>query len=69
MESEELRPLEELETLFQLETDKEDHLEALSIQTSLMKLNAEHYGSVVEMDTTYQVNDRRMSLVNAVIKD
>ena len=68
---------EELDTVFeedqsasiQLETDEEDHLEALFIQTSLMKLNAEHHGSVIERDTTYKVNDCRMPLVNAVIKD
>ena len=41
----------------------------VSIQTSLMKLNAEHYGSVTEMDTTYQDNDHRMSLMSAVIED
>ena len=34
-----------------------------------MKLNAEHHGSIIEMDTTCKVNDCRMSLVSAVIKD
>ena len=69
--------LQELETILdsdpacsiKINTDSNNELEAIFLQTSSMKKLAARYSDVIEIDTTYNVNDRRMPLVSAVIED
>ena len=69
--------LEELETILdcdpacsiKVHTDTNNELEAIFIQTSAMKKMTARYSDVIEIDTTYNINDRRMPLVSAVIDD
>ena len=52
-----------------VKTSDDNHLEAVFIQTSSMKILAERYCEVVEIDTTYKLNDRRMPLVSVLVED
>ncbi|KAI0231265.1 hypothetical protein LSAT2_018370, partial [Lamellibrachia satsuma] len=68
--NEEEKLLQELEAILEDDTgstidlniNDDNCLEAMFVQTSAMKLLAERYCHVLEVDTTYNLNDRRMPL-------